>query len=350
MIYSLTVHYATKRFVIARRQHCAWPMPKDHGSQRSATSTKARSPPGQGWYQAKVIRTIFGAIGTTNRQFVEVGFNVNEQCTGSGSNTCELWRDEGWTGLLLDGAHSNASINLHTELVFSHNIEELFRKYHVPTTVDYVSVDVDSWDIWIVDAMLRSYHPRLISIEYNPNFPWRYSLAYPDSSMMRSAREDRVQHDAVGVFRGGCFYGSSPRALDMLATKHGYEIVAVTTPLDVFMVQKEVAPMAREALKRPGAQMAHFEISYPILQKRLASGMQLNAHFPSQWMTPKQAKEMIDFDEYQRRRRDGQSESSATAAARHSALRQIAELALEGSNCFRDLVGVNRSAGNRHAA
>ena len=77
----------------------------------------AGMPPSSQSWQACVLRTIFKAIGTRNRQFVEVGFNSPSQCAGSGSNTCALWRDEGWQGLLLDGANSNLSINLHKELV-----------------------------------------------------------------------------------------------------------------------------------------------------------------------------------------------------------------------------------------
>ena len=51
---------------------------------------------------------------------------------------------------------SNASINLHKELVYSHNIVALLEKYGVPKHLDYVSIDVDSTDIWLVEALLRS--------------------------------------------------------------------------------------------------------------------------------------------------------------------------------------------------
>ena len=300
--------------------------------------------PKQGWYQTEVIRAIFGAIGATNRQFVELGFNVNEQCTGSGSNTCGLWRDDGWTGLLLDGDHANASINLHKEMLFSHTIEALFLKYRVPKLVDYVSVDIDSWDIWLVNSLLRSYRPRLISVEYNPNIPWEYALAYPDEPMLRDKSEDRVQHDEVGAFRGGCFYGSSIRALDSLAKAHGYEVVAVTTPLDVFMMPQELAARARRALKRNGANMAHFEISYPRLQSRLASGSSLNSYHEWQRMTPQQAREMVDFDEWKRQRVAGASEAIATTYARRAALNHLAQLGADGrQDCFSQLLGVNES-------
>ena len=71
--------------------------------------------------QDVVVRAIFRAIGETNRQFVELGFNEPAQCVGSGSNTCRLWLD-GWSGVLLDATFSNASIGLHQVMLSSDNV------------------------------------------------------------------------------------------------------------------------------------------------------------------------------------------------------------------------------------
>ena len=275
----------------------------------------------QSMAQALVIDAIFDAIGAINREYVEVGFNVNEQCAGSGANTCALWR-QGWTGLLLDGGHANASINLHTEMVYSHNVEALLAKYGVSTWPDYVSVDIDSWDLWVVDALLRSYRPRLLSVEYNPNIPWRFSLTYPDASMMRTAGEDRVQHS--GVYRGGCFYGASARAIDMLSRAHGYEVVAVVPPLDMFMVPAQLAERARHALRT--GKLNAFAADNGDVRQRLRDGEMLNAYKYSQWMTAEQAHEMIDFGEWQKRRRSDENGSVALEAARRAALDQLSAL------------------------
>ena len=53
-------------------------------------------------YQANYIDAVMNRIEPTNRQYVEFGFNQNSQCSGSGANTCALWKN-GWSGLLLDG-------------------------------------------------------------------------------------------------------------------------------------------------------------------------------------------------------------------------------------------------------
>ena len=73
-----------------------------------------------------------------------------------------------WSGLLMDGGHTNASINLHREIITSANVVELFGKHAVPYEPDYVSIDIDSTDLWILRAVLASaYRPRVLTVEYN---------------------------------------------------------------------------------------------------------------------------------------------------------------------------------------
>jgi hypothetical protein len=53
--------------------------------------------------QDGVLAAIFGCIGLTNRFYVEFGFNA-ASWGGSGPNVEHL-HDQGWAGLLLDGAN-----------------------------------------------------------------------------------------------------------------------------------------------------------------------------------------------------------------------------------------------------
>ena len=130
--------------------------------------------------QSAVLGELFKIVGTTNRQYVEFGYNSNLLCAGSGANTCRLHR-QGWQGLLLDGGHQNASINLQLEMISSANIVHLFRKYAVRADVDYVSMDMDSCDLWVLEALLSSeYRPRVISAEFNTNIPWPSAITFPD--------------------------------------------------------------------------------------------------------------------------------------------------------------------------
>lgn len=185
--------------------------------------------------QDAVARAIFAEIGAANRQFVEIGFNENTQCSGSGSNTCRLWLD-GWRGLLLDGAHENASIGLRREMVTSQNVAAILRKYGVAREVDFVSIDVDSFEIWLLDALLRAgYRPRLVAVEFNANIPWEHALAFPDPAAFAvKEAPDRLQRAEHGEAKHNCFAGAAPRAFDMLAREHGYALVAVAEPPEPF--------------------------------------------------------------------------------------------------------------------
>ena len=158
--------------------------------------------------QHLVLSSLFKLIGTTNKQYVEFGYNTNEICGYTGPNTCMMWR-AGWTGLLMDGGHQNESINLQREMISSVNIASLFRKHSVPRDVDYVSVDIDSSDIWVLDRLLEEYAPRVVSCEYNSNVR-RACVASRAAANGRSARgwcslwPPRVRVMQPGVLRGCC--------------------------------------------------------------------------------------------------------------------------------------------------
>ena len=73
--------------------------------------------------------------------------------------------------------------------MYSHNIVALLEKYGVPKHLDYVSIDVDSTDIWLVEALLRSsYRPRIISAEFNPNYPFDVAVTFPTTPSLRRRR------------------------------------------------------------------------------------------------------------------------------------------------------------------
>ena len=124
---------------------------------------------------------IFAALGLDSgphRFFVELGFPAV-----AGSNTEALYR-LGWQGVRFDGkCPGNAADNCQTAWITASNIKHLFSNVSVPHGVDYVSIDLDSTDIWVLRALLSgdcAFRPKVISVEYNSNFPWEYALAFPD--------------------------------------------------------------------------------------------------------------------------------------------------------------------------
>eukprot|EP00966_Prymnesium_polylepis_P093705 2168271-Prymnesium_polylepis.1 len=130
-------------------------------------------------HQDGILQRIFRRIGTTNRHCVEFGFGyVEEGMTGfellkrnSGLNTRYLLENQGWNATFFDAIVSDPAINVRRVVLTEDNIVASFAAAQVSLDVDYVSIDVDSIDVWLLNALLEGgYRPRVISLEYNANF------------------------------------------------------------------------------------------------------------------------------------------------------------------------------------
>ena len=179
-------------------------------------------------YQDELLSIIFDNIGTTNPTpfCVEFGFDSNSLEAGKGANVARLVIENNWDALLLDGDHENLEINLHRHFVSSSNIVEIFRRYNVPEEPEYISIDVDSTDLWIFDSLLGEYKAMVYSVEYNSHFPLDAAITFPN--------------DANERWEGDRGYGASLKALNMVAEKHGYSLLWVIPALDAIFVRNDL--------------------------------------------------------------------------------------------------------------
>jgi hypothetical protein len=176
--------------------------------------------------QDGILEYVFENVGTTNKFYVEFGFNSPVYHVGTGSNTYNLYHHHGWRGLLLDGGFENEAINLRKEWITSDNIVSLLEKYDVPSELDYLSIDIDSSDLWILHAILssRKYRPRVFSVEYNSNLPMNSFITCLNTTVWN---EDMLM-------------GASFGALQMVGQLHGYSVVAVVKYLDIIFVRNDL--------------------------------------------------------------------------------------------------------------
>lgn len=143
-----------------------------------------------------------------------------------GANTHAL-SVRGWKGVRFDGGNVDPNNNVYSEFITAGNIVQVFKRHEVPLNVTYVSIDVDSTDIWLMRALLASeYKPLVLTIEYNSNYPWNAPLAFPPSS--------------VHAWDGACFMGSSAAAILSAAESLGYLGVDLEPGLDLFLVRADV--------------------------------------------------------------------------------------------------------------
>ena len=71
----------------------------------------------------------------------------------------------------MDGGNENPDINLKKVFFWPDNILEHFKQFGVKKNFDLLSVDVDSYDFFMLEKILEAkYAPRVIVAEYNANF------------------------------------------------------------------------------------------------------------------------------------------------------------------------------------
>jgi hypothetical protein len=172
-----------------------------------------------------IIHKVFEKIEPTNKFCVEFGHNTNSLTSGSGANTANLILNKGWRGLLFDGDYENENINLYKEFLSSENICDVFKKHNVPTDLDYLSIDVDSTDLWLFDKILTEYSPKLVSVEYNSHYSIDEAITFPN--------------DVSEVHQKDRGFGASLKALVLAAKKHNYHLVYVERLLDAFFIHDD---------------------------------------------------------------------------------------------------------------
>ena len=166
-----------------------------------------------------ILEFIFEKIGITNKFFVEFGVEDGKEC-----NT-RLLAEKGWCGLCMDAVYQ--SDNIKKEFVTAENIEELFRKYNVPTTFDLLSVDIDYNDYWVWKSIVN-YFPNVVVIEYNASYP-------PNESRV-------VPYDPHRKWDQTNYFGASLLALNNLGKSKGYRLIGCEScGVNAFFCKNELA-------------------------------------------------------------------------------------------------------------
>jgi hypothetical protein len=138
------------------------------------------------------------------------------------SNTHALFTS-GWKGLAVDGdadrAYRLARAYRYYPNVFTcrhkitpENVGSLLDAYQIPTDFDVLSLDIDSYDYWVLEALLGKFRPRIVVTEINEKIPppIRFIVKYnPDFTL---------QHH---------FFGYSIASLEDLCARHNYALMSL---------------------------------------------------------------------------------------------------------------------------
>lgn len=163
-----------------------------------------------------VLAQFLHRLGPVEKYAVDIGASDGVTM----SNTFALFRD-GWNGLAVeyDGARFARLATEHAELgtalarakVTPLNVADLLRAYDVPSDFTFLSLDIDGYDYFVLQALLAAFRPKLICAEINEKIP--------------PPLEFTVKWDPAFAWNGDHFYGQSIAQLGALVEESGYELL-----------------------------------------------------------------------------------------------------------------------------
>ncbi len=117
-----------------------------------------------------IAQIVFDHIGTTNKVCVDIGAGEYD---GTMSNT-KLLEENGWRRIAFD-VNAKEGSNVVKAMVTPDNVVELLEQQKLPPSFDFLSLDIDSCDYWVLRNLFQSYKPNVVCAEFNgcldPNVP-----------------------------------------------------------------------------------------------------------------------------------------------------------------------------------
>jgi hypothetical protein len=155
------------------------------------------------------------------------------------SNTYSLYKD-GWGGLAVEcdaqkfsslaSSYVNfPNVNLAKCMVTPKNILSLLAANEIPERFEFLNLDIDGYDYFVLEQILGKYRPKLICTEINEKIPPPIKFT--------------VKWNPKYAWAEDHFYGQSISQLHYLATKHRYALIELHYN-NAFLMPLESSPKA----------------------------------------------------------------------------------------------------------
>lgn len=155
-----------------------------------------------------------------------------------GSNTYALFRD-GWRGVGFEGSNRKVcklaaaykhypQVSAANCVVTPVNVVPLLRAYNIEREFGVLSLDIDSYDYWVLDAVLAEFRPRLVVTEINEKIP------PPIKFVVKYDPDFQMTHH---------FFGYSIASLAELAARYDYALLEVEYN-NAFLAPRELPGVA----------------------------------------------------------------------------------------------------------
>lgn len=166
-----------------------------------------------------ILEFIFDKLGVQQGRAMEFG-------AGDGirlSNTYNLIQ-KGWRALLVEGGRGKFKKLKNNMARFprvlcrrsfvslepGETLEDMLSLTSFPFDFDLISIDVDGNDYWLWKSLVN-YKPKVVVIEYNPNWGGKKTIKY----------------DVSHRWDGTRYYGATAEALEELGEAKGYDLICV---------------------------------------------------------------------------------------------------------------------------
>ncbi len=180
-----------------------------------------------------ILLALLERAGWGSRRFVEIGSG------SSGGNAALLAYECGWAGLMLELSPvaaaaarrlfaGNPGVCVVEAQVTPANVNALLADNGFADEIDLLSIDIDSYDYWILHA-INVCSPRILMLEYNALFGSERRVTIPLEQSLDKAPKG--------------YAGASLAALTALAGAKGYRLVACEdSGVNAFFLRRDVAP------------------------------------------------------------------------------------------------------------
>lgn len=189
------------------------------------------------WGEDGILQSIINNIQISNKVFVEFGVETYTE-----SNTRFLLFNNNWSGLVIDGSIKNVDFiksdpvywrfNLKADCAFidKDNINEILSRNGLKDEVGVLSIDIDGNDYWVWQE-INVINPAVVICEYNSLWGSSHAVTTPyDPHFVRQSKHFSC-----------LYYGASIKALELLANRKGYSLVAGNSSgNNVFFVRNDL--------------------------------------------------------------------------------------------------------------
>ena len=157
---------------------------------------------------------IFNNIGIEYGYVLDIGaFSYNA------SNVTPIMDKYDIGGLLLDGSNKYKDERVTKVWLEPDNVVDILKSHKCPKKLDYISIDIDNMDYWVLKSVLEGgYSSNLIILEFNPIFD-------NDEPYTKKYKKGAKKTDGETAVSSN--YGASLHAFQKLLSNYGYRLIHV---------------------------------------------------------------------------------------------------------------------------